>query len=109
MVTALAKPGQDILNTLTAEQAHILHMLIGLPGEMGELSDAIKKWVIYGKPVDLENVIEEFGDIEFYLEGLRQGLQISRQETIAHCQNKLAKRYGEKYSDKAAQDRLDKQ
>jgi len=108
MVTALAKPGQDILNNLTPNQAHILHMLIGLGGEVGELSDAIKKGIIYNKPLDFDNIIEEFGDIEFYLEGLRQGLGVMRPETIAHCQTKLAKRYGKKYSDSAAQLRADK-
>ena len=108
MVSALAKPGQDILNNLTPNQVHILHMLIGLSGEVGELGDGIKKGIIYNKPFDFENLIEELGDIEFYLEGLRQGLGVMREEALAHCQRKLAKRYGEKYSDSAAQLRADK-
>lgn len=109
MVKALAKPGQDIVDTLTADKAHNLHMAVGVCGEAGELIDAVKKQVIYGKPLDLENVIEELGDLEFYIEGLRQGLGITREQTLNANMAKLGKRYGERYSDKAAQERADKQ
>lgn len=114
MVAALAKPGTDIIASLTPEGAHAIHMAVGISGEAGELLDAVKKHVIYNKPIDRENVIEELGDLEFYMEGLRQGFGITREETIAANIYKLAEgpnaRYkGGKYSDKAAQDRADKQ
>ncbi len=114
MVAALAKPGADIIATLTPEKAHVIHMAVGISGEAGELLDAIKKHVIYNKPIDRENVIEELGDLEFYMEGLRQGFGITREETIEANIYKLAKgpnaRYkGGTYSDKAAQERADKQ
>jgi len=80
LVTALAKPGADIVASLTAEDAHALHMAVGISGEAGELLDAVKKAAIYRKPIDRENVIEEMGDLEFYMEGLRQGLGITREE-----------------------------
>lgn len=109
LVSALAKPGQDIVATLTPEDAHALHMAVGVAGEAGELLDAVKKAAIYRKPLDRENVIEELGDLEFYMEGLRQGLGISREETIAHNIAKLSKRYSSgSYSDKHAQERADK-
>lgn len=109
MVAALAKPGADIVASLTPEKAHSLHMAVGISGEAGELIDAIKKAAIYNKPLDRENVVEELGDIEFYMEGLRQGLGITRDETITHNKKKLSVRYaGGKYSDKAAQERADK-
>ena len=110
MVKALAKPGQQIIEQQTAEQAHIQHMAIGISGEAGELLDAVKKSSIYQKPLDRENVIEELGDLEFYMEGLRQGLNISREETIEANINKLGKRYSSgAYSNSQAQDRADKQ
>lgn len=96
LVAALAKP-------------HLIHMAVGVSGEAGELLNAIKKRVIYRKPLDRQNVIEELGDIEFYLEGLRQSLEISREETIEQNMVKLQKRFsGAKYSDAAAQARADK-
>ena len=64
---------------------------------------------IYGKPLDRENVIEELGDLEFYMEGLRQGLGITREETLQANVAKLGARYAAgKYSDKAAIARADK-
>lgn len=109
LVAALAKPGADIVATLTAEDAHSLHMAVGIAGEAGELLDAVKKAAIYRKPIDRANVVEELGDLEFYMEGLRQGLGITRQEVLDHNIAKLSKRYSSgTYSDKHAQERADK-
>lgn len=109
MVKALAKNGREIQMELKASDCHNLHMCMGLAGETGELIDAVKKSIFYRKPLDRKNVIEELGDIEFYLEGLRQGLGITREVTIAGNINKLGARYdGFKYSDEAAKNRADK-
>ena len=109
MVVSLAKCGDEIIKSLTPESAHLWHMASALCGEAGELFDAVKKSVIYGKDLDMENVVEELGDIEFYLEGLRSTLEITRLQTLAHNILKLDRRYGEAYSDEAAQERADKQ
>jgi len=110
MVASLVKPGSAILREMTEHDAHILHMAVGIVGEAGELIDAIKKKVIYQKPLDTLNVIEELGDIEFYLEGLRSALAINRDETLDANIRKLTKRYGEthQYTNQAAQERKDK-
>ena len=109
MVKALAKPGKDIVATLSPEGAHLLHMAVGVSGESGELLDTIKKAVVYNKPLDSENVIEELGDLEFYMEGLRQALGITREETLNANIAKLEVRYSSgSYSDAQAQDRADK-
>lgn len=107
-VMSKAKPGQDIVDRMTPYKAHLLHMAIGVAGESGELLDAVKKYVIYNKPPDRENMIEELGDLEFYMAGLRAALVLSRDEVIAHNIAKLEKRYASGYSDKAAQERADK-
>lgn len=110
MVIALAKPGADIAASITAEGAHLLHMAVGVSGESGELLDAVKKAVVYLKPIDRANVVEELGDLEFYMEGLRLGMGITREETLQHNMDKLAKRYaGLEYTDAAAQTRADKE
>ena len=108
MVKALAKDGNTLASEITGEDAHLMHMAIGISSESGELLDAIKKQVIYRKPLDKENVIEELGDLEFFMEGLRQGLSITREETISANIAKLGKRYSDGYSDEAAQARADK-
>ena len=109
MVESLAKDGELIRSEITADDAHALHMIMGVAGEVGELLDAIKKSIFYRKPLDAVNVVEELGDIEFYLEGLRQGLCIDRDGVIEANMRKLGRRYhGYQYSDKRAIDRADK-
>lgn len=109
MVSALVKPGQDIIDTLTPEKANLLHMAVGISGEAGELLDAIKKHVMYNKELDIDNVIEELGDLEFYMEGMRQQLYLLRDLIIQRNIAKLSVRYSAgSYTDKQAQDRQDK-
>ena len=109
LVSSLAKPGGEIMRTLTPNACHVLHMAFGIAGEAGELIDAIKKAFIYCKHIDRNNVVEELGDLEFYLEGLRQGLGITREETILANQTKLQIRYNNgSYSNAAAIERADK-
>lgn len=91
------------------EQLMKLHCALGVCGEAGELADAIKKEQIYGKPEDRENIIEELGDLAFYMQGVMNQYQITPNEVYQGNADKLAKRYvGLKYSDKAAIDRADK-
>ena len=110
MVAALCKSGYDIIMELDAAKAHALHMAVGISGESGELLDCIKKHTMYNKPIDRENLVEELGDIEFYLEGLRQVFGVTREEVLAVNQAKLEKRYSSgKYSNQQAQARADKE
>lgn len=114
MVTALVKPGVDILESLSPAKCNLLHMAVGISGESGELLDAVKKAVVYNKPLDHDNIIEELGDLEFYMEGLRQELGISREQTLAANMHKLltsdkARYKMGKYTDQQAQDRADKE
>lgn len=109
MVQALGKPGADIIRSLTPGRMNALHMAVGISGEAGELLDAVKKYVIYDKPLDRANVIEELGDLEFYMQGLRAELGITRDETIQANIAKLSKRYHTgAYTDAQAQQRADK-
>ena len=110
MVRALVKSGDAILRELSPIQADLLHMGVGVSGEAGELLDAIKKNTIYGKPLDIENVVEELGDLEFYMEHIRQIVGVTRQQTIDANIQKLGKRYSSgAYSNAQAQTRADKQ
>lgn len=108
LIQDLLKPGDEILGKLTATDANLIHLALGIAGEAGELVDAIKKAAIYGKPLDMENVLEELGDLEFYQGALRQACGYSRGDVLKYNIEKLRKRYGDSYSDQAAQDRADK-
>ncbi len=82
MVATLLKPGQEVLHSLSPHKMDVLHATVGISGEAGELLDAIKKHVFYNKTIDRDNVIEELGDLEFYMQALRASLGITREETL---------------------------
>ena len=110
MTAALSKSGSDIINELSPEKADLLHMAVGVAGESGELLDAVKKATIYNKPLDRENMIEELGDLEFYMSRIRQLINVSRDEVLEHNYAKLSKRYAKgQYSNEQAQERADKE
>ena len=109
MTLALAKDGADIVKNLTPEQASLWHMATGIGGEAGEIEDVIKKHVIYQKPLDVENVKEELGDLLFYMSNLMQSVGLSFKEVLQHNIDKLSVRYSSgKYSNAQAQERADK-
>jgi NTP pyrophosphatase (non-canonical NTP hydrolase) len=107
LVRNLKKDPEEIFQELTATRLDAMHMCLGLSGETGEAIDIVKKHVIFNKVLDRDALVKELGDIEFYLEGLRQALAITREETIEGNIAKLTKRYGEVYSDEAALNRAD--
>lgn len=107
-VSELAKDPAAIVIALTEDKMDLLHGCIGVSGEAGELLDAIKKYAVYNKELDRENVIEELGDIRFYMQLIMNRLCISDHEIITNNVKKLNKRYEKGYSDKAAQERADK-
>jgi NTP pyrophosphatase (non-canonical NTP hydrolase) len=108
-VDSLCKPGIDILVQMQPAEAHLVHMAMGVAGEAGELLDAIKKATIYRKPLDRENVLEECGDLLFYIQGVLNYYSVPMEEVIELNRSKLQKRYSEgKYTDTQANNRADK-
>lgn len=111
MVNDLVKNGIEIAKDFVQdpEKADLTHMALGVAGEAGELVDAIKKHTIYGKQLDLQNLEEELGDIEFYLQRIRYVLGFSREDILRANMAKLRQRYpAGNFSDKDAQLRADK-
>lgn len=109
-VRQLKKPPENISKELTAAKADAIHMVMGIAGEAGELVDAIKKWTMYNKDLDIANVKEELGDLAFYMVGLMELFGISLEQVIAGNVAKLQKRYDSlKYTDADASLRKDKQ
>lgn len=86
----------------------MLHYASALTGECGEVSECIMKH-FKGDALDVENLLEEHGDIKFYERALLVLNEITDEQAENHNINKLAIRYKGKYSDKAAKERVDKQ
>jgi len=114
MVTRLVKSGSKVLDSLTPSKCNLWHAATGVAGEAGELIDAVKRHIIHERPIDRQNVVEELGDLEFYMQQMREELGITRWECLEFNHRKLVDkdkgRYSTgSYSDQQAADRLDKQ
>lgn len=90
--------------------ARLFHYFVGAGTEAGELLDAIKKSIIYGKPLDVVNLKEECGDLLWYIARACDCLGFTFEEVMELNINKLKARYGEKFTEDAALNRdLDKE
>lgn len=108
LVETRLKSALDVYKEFTLDKANLVHIALGISGEAGELLDAIKKHYAYNKTLDETNVIEELGDLEFYMEALRQHLGVTREQVLKANMGKLLTRYTKGYSDKEASQRKDK-
>lgn len=80
MVSALKKPGQDLLDSWTPEKASAIHMLIGIYDENLEVTEALYNMAQNPDSEEAKiHVIEELGDLAFYLVGLAQDLELAEQ------------------------------
>ncbi len=77
---------QSKLKPMT-EEKHLLHMRMGIKGELGELVDAYKKHLVYGKVLDRANAREELGDVMFYLVGLLPNTEFDSSHTNSLLKN----------------------
>ena len=84
------------------------NMCMGLAGETGETIDIFKKHIYQGKVLDINDVIEEIGDILWYIANLCNVNKITMKECMESNVEKLRKRYPNGFSIKDALERVDK-
>jgi len=85
--------------------ARILHAAIGCVTESGELLDALKKQMFYGRELDLTNVKEEAGDLLWYLAILFDELGTDFETESNRVINKLKTRFPDKFTEQDAFER----
>jgi NTP pyrophosphatase (non-canonical NTP hydrolase) len=75
------------------EKDKIAMLALGIAGEAGEIADTLKKVVFHGHELDIDELIKELGDLEWYLQHLKKHYDIS--DEIVYIKNimKLQKRY----------------
>ncbi len=83
LVRALLKPGNEIADTMTADEADLWHNATGVMTEATEIIESVLATAVNPNVrFDRENLTEELGDLEFYIEGVRQRLEIERNSTL---------------------------
>lgn len=80
---------------------------LGLAGEAGEYADHIKKYFGQGHPLDRDKLIEELGDILFYVAWGATRNGISLLGLLYANTTKLTRRYPDGFTVKASLDRVD--
>jgi len=75
------------------EEDLILNGALGLAGESGEVADIIKKYMFQGHELDKEKLIDELGDVCWYIAILAKGLNVELDEVLIHNVEKLRRRY----------------
>jgi NTP pyrophosphatase (non-canonical NTP hydrolase) len=83
----------------------MLHGSIGISTEAGELLDAVKKYIFYGKEIDKINVKEELGDILYYTALIVDEIGLEFGDIMETVVAKLQARYPEKFTEEKANNR----
>jgi len=81
------------------DNIRLLHAALGLATEAGEFQDALKKHLFYGKPLDTVNLVEELGDLCWYLAIAMDTLGVPFEEVLTRNIAKLRARYPEKFTE----------
>lgn len=84
---------------------NLLHAAMGIGTEAGELLDAFKRKIFYGKELDVVNVREEVGDIMWYIAILIRELDMDFEEILQLNIDKLKARFPEKFTQEHALNR----
>ena len=87
-------------NDVVEKHGLLLNGLMGLNGEAGECVDILKKTLFQGHELDREHMIEELGDVAWYLAVACEGIGATLEEVMFGNVWKLMKRYPEGF-DKA--------
>jgi NTP pyrophosphatase (non-canonical NTP hydrolase) len=71
----------------------LTHSVMGIANESGELMEILKKYLFYGTLADRTHLIEEYGDLLWYIALGLDSLGISITETMEKNVAKLKARY----------------
>lgn len=96
----------DRISTKTSIRT--IHGIFGLITELGELTDVLKKYTFYGKPIseeDLVNLQEEIGDLMWYIAEICNANSWELDKIMYSNVEKLRKRFPDKFSEHHALNR----
>ena len=93
---------------LSTPQMRMLNWALGL-GEVGELQNLVKKWLFHGHDQDRKEMINELGDIMWYVANMAQELDVSLEYVMQRNLEKLKGRYPEGFNPAASINRKENQ
>ena len=82
-------------------------MILGLVGEAGEIAENIKKVEGHGHRLNRTELVEELGDLMWYVAAIATNYHIDLDEVLTHNIAKLQNRYPEGFSHEASRNRAE--
>jgi len=89
------KLAMTTLNPELNKKDVLINGVMGLCGESGEVIDIVKKHLAQNHPLDKEKIIEELGDVCWYIAELATVLDVNMEDIMINNIEKLKKRYPE--------------
>ena len=89
---------EDVIGRFTERTARLKHAADGMCTESGEFLDTLKKYMYYGKPIDEVNLVEELGDMLWYIAIAADTLGVTFEQIQTININKLKARYPNKFT-----------
>lgn len=87
-------------------QMDMFHAALGLSDEAGEFASAIKAALVYNKGRDKVNLVEELGDLLWFVSLAADTLEVPLGAVMEANISKLQVRYSDGYADAKAQNRV---
>ncbi len=82
-------------NKNLSDKEMLINGVMGLCGEAGESIDIVKKHLFHGHELSRDKLIEELGDVAWYLAETCTALNIDLENVLSQNIEKLKKRYPE--------------
>lgn len=90
-----------------SKNEELKNYMLGLNGEVGEVTDIVKKVLYHGKEYNPVELMLELGDVLYYLVAICNVLDIDITETLLNNNAKLMARYEDGYSIESSQNRIE--
>lgn len=87
------------------ECVRLLHSVCGITTEAAELAEALMSYILHGGTLDTVNIMEEFGDVEWYSAQGSNAVGYTSEQVLTRNNEKLAARYKGGFTAKAAIER----
>lgn len=96
------------LNPKLDKKDVLINGVMGLCGESGEVIDIVKKHLAQGHDLDKEKIIDELGDVAWYLAETAYSLDVDLETVLNRNIEKLKKRYPDGFDSDKSINRKDK-
>lgn len=80
-------------NTDLSYREKACNWALGIAGEAGEVTEVLKKYLFHEKPMDLNELQKELGDVLYYVQAMCNLFGLNLADCMQVNADKLAKRY----------------